>query len=239
MSDSETTYPFSVLIEYQVRTENNSVGEWLDVWNDRGEDARVGEPETDAYVAAVNLADESNVLVFERYANGQSSLDSHIDRPAHGELMEAMGSRQMTKRRVMTTRFSDVDNYGWWGRPGSVNPKHVGVAIIALGFRFGSDDDLNTYLEASREHAAYCWDAEPDTLIYSAGLAMADADREIDLRKGDVVFVMACTDLVAVDKHANDPRHLALMAELEAGIQMERTFIRSYKTTGHGFLWRE
>lgn len=238
MSDSETTSPFSVLIEYQVRTDNNSVGEWLDVWNDRGEDARVGEPETDAYVAAVNLADESNVLVFERYANGQSSLDAHIDRPAHGELMDAMGSRQMTMRRVMTTKFSDIGDYGWWARPGTADPASPGVALIALGFRFGSDSDLATYLEASREHAAYCWDAEPDTLVYSAGLAMADADREIDLHTGDVVFVMACTDLAAVDKHANDPRHVALMAELKASIQMERTFIRSYKTTGNGFLWR-
>jgi quinol monooxygenase YgiN len=239
MSDSEITSPFSVLIEYQVRTENNSVAEWLDVWNDRGEDARVGEPETDAYVAAVNLADESNVLVFERYANGQSSLDAHVDRPAHAQLMEAMGSRQMTRRRVMSTGFSDLADYGWWARSGSLDPGDRGVVLMALGFRFGSDEDRATYIKASREHAAYCWDAEPDTLIYSAGLAMADADREIDLHKGEVVFVMACTDLAAANRHANDPRHLALMAELEANIQMERTFLRSYKTTGHGFLWRD
>jgi len=108
VSDTETTNPFSVLIEYQVRTENNSVAEWLDVWNDRGEGARTGEPETDAYVAAANLADESNILVFECYTNGQSSLDTHTDRPAHGELMEVMGSRQMTKRRGPQANASSV-----------------------------------------------------------------------------------------------------------------------------------
>lgn len=42
--------------------------------------------------------DETRVLVFERYANGMSSIDAHVKCPAHAELLAEMGERNMTKR---------------------------------------------------------------------------------------------------------------------------------------------
>ena len=43
--------PLTALVEYEVCVENSEVGQWLDVWQARGEDALFGEPETFAYEA--------------------------------------------------------------------------------------------------------------------------------------------------------------------------------------------
>jgi hypothetical protein len=45
--------------------------------------------------------------------------------------------------------------------------------------------------------------------------------------------------MAAVQAHAADPRHLAMGSELqEKGAEAESLFVRTYKTTGKGFLWR-
>ncbi|MCZ6853857.1 MAG: hypothetical protein O7G86_08050, partial [Gammaproteobacteria bacterium] len=185
--------PMTAIVEYQIRSENTTMDEWLAEWDKRAEDARVGEPETTAYASAINLENALNVLVFERYAKGNSSLGLHADRPAHNTLIEVMGERRMTKRRVMSTRFSDVPDFGWWGRPECHDGNGEGIVLVILGLRFADD--------------------EPDTLIYSGGLARSDADRELDIKEGDLIFVMGCTDMAAVEKHRDDPNHLALGAK--------------------------
>jgi len=43
--------PLTALVEYEVRVENSDVGQWLDVWQARGQDALFGETETFAYEA--------------------------------------------------------------------------------------------------------------------------------------------------------------------------------------------
>ncbi len=230
----------TAIVEYQIRNENTTMDEWLAEWDKRAEDARVGEPETTAYASAMNLENALNVLVFERYAKGNSSLGLHTDRPAHNTLIEVMGERRMTKRRVMSTRFTDVPDFGWWGRPERHDGNSEGMVLVILGLRFADAGMGEAFINLSSEHAAYCWENEPDTLIYSGGLAMSDADRELDIKKGDLIFVMGCTDMTAVEEHRDDPNHLALGAKMvEKQLQMENTFRRMYKTTGHGFLWRE
>ena len=232
--------PMTAIVEYQIRNENTTMDEWLAEWDKRAEDARVGEPETTAYASAINLENALNVLVFERYAKGNSSLGLHADRPAHNTLIEVMGERRMTKRRVMSTRFADVPDFGWWGRPERHDGNGEGMVLVILGLRFADAGMGEAFINLSSEHAAYCWENEPDTLIYSGGLAMSDADRELDIKKGDLIFVMGCTDMTAVEEHRDDPNHLALNAKIvEQQLQMENTFRRIYKTTGHGFLWRE
>ncbi|TDJ38213.1 MAG: hypothetical protein E2O61_04805 [Gammaproteobacteria bacterium] len=232
--------PMTAIVEYQIRNENTTMDEWLAEWDKRAEDARVGEPETTAYASAINLENALNVLVFERYAKGNSSLRLHTDRPAHHTLIEVMGERRMTKRRVMSSRFSDVADFGWWGRPECHDGNGEGIVLVILGLRFADAGMGEAFIKLSSEHAAYCWKNEPDTLIYSGGLARSDADRELDIKEGDLIFVMGCTDMAAVEKHRDDPNHLALGAKMvEKQLQMENTFRRMYKTTGHGFLWRE
>ena len=228
-----------VLVEYQVRTDSVTVDEWLDVWGDRGEDARVGEPETAAYASLRNIDDDPNILVFERYDHGDRSLAAHMARPAHATLTEVMGARNMTKRRVMTVVFSELADHGWWSRPNSVDPSALGTILVASGMRCTVPEDFAFALALIRAHGEYCSSAEPETLIYGAGLAVSKADREVDLNQGDLVLVTACTDMDAVKRHANDPGHRALFAELEAAqVRLERTFTRTYRSTGHGFLWR-
>ncbi len=234
---TDTNQPMTAMVEYQIRPATTSMDEWLTEWNKRAEDALDFEPETSAYAAAINLQDESNVLVFERYEQGSHSLQAHIERPAHTILTDTMGARNMTKRRVMSTRFYDLPGFGWWQRPQPAPA--AGTIIVMLGFRFKDDAQRATYVELMADHEAYCWENEPDTLIYSAGIAAADADRELDLLRGDLVFVMACTDMEAMDKHANDPRHLALGPLFtENGIDLEPKFMRTYRSTGQGYLWR-
>lgn len=233
MSDRSLT----AIVEYQIRPENVSMQEWLATWNTRSEDALAGEPETLAYAAAINNEDEHNVLVFERYENGASSVELHKQRKAHEELNETMAARQMTRRRVMSTRFVDVPDYGWWSRPGPA--QSAGSILVILGMRFATDEMRSAFIELSGTHADYCWREEPDTLVYSGGIATADADRELDIKAGDLIFVMGCTDMAAVTKHRDDPNHLALGPKFaERGITLQSTFHRSYKTTGHGYLWR-
>jgi hypothetical protein len=154
--------------------------------------------------------------------------------------METMGERNMTKRRVMSARYYDVPGLGWWARNEAGNASPEGAVIVILGMRFENDEQRSGFIELSNGHAGYCWENEPDTLIYSGGIAAADADRELDLETGDLVFVMACSDMAAVEKHANDPAHLALEPKMmeRLGTVVEPRFLRTYRTTGHGFLFR-
>lgn len=236
MSDA----PLTAIVEFQIRPENVTMDGWLDIWDKRARDAWEGEPETSAYAAAVNLEDERNVLVFERYTHGHGSIRKHQEREAHAELTRTMGERNVTKRRVLSALFEDVPDYGWWSRADADGQAGAAGAIVTLlGMHFADDATRAAFIELSGEHAEYCWREEPETLIYTGGLATADADREIDLKTGDLVFVMVTTDMAATEKHANDPNHLALGAKFaERGIAMDQVFLRSYRATGNGYLWR-
>lgn len=231
-------FPLTALVEYQVRTETTTVDEWLDVWHHRGQDALSGEPDTSAYEAARSQHDESHMLVFERYAHGQSSIDAHIARPAHTTLMETMGERNMTRRRVMSNLFADIEGYGWWDRAASGQPgNEAGVSITLIGTRFKDAAMRQCYIEVTGEHADYCRQAEPGTLIYSGGLALRDSDRGPDIKTGDMLFVAAFANEQAAIQHRDDPKHVNLQPVLNE-IDRERTFLLSYKSTGKGYLWR-
>ena len=232
--------PMTAIVEFQVNTETTSVEQWLEEWSKRAEDARVGEPQTPSYAAALNSEARDHVLVFERYSQGDISLKEHLNRSAHQKLHERMDAENMTKRRVMSTHFVDVEGYGWWARPEQQDVMmRPGVIITVLGMRFPSEQQREKFIQLSQAHAEYCWTEEPDTLIYSGGLALSDADRELDIKTGDLVFVMASTDMEAMVKHRDDPKHLAIGERLSAeGINVEGTFLRSYETTGDGYLWK-
>lgn len=230
--------PMSVIVEFQIRKESGTMRSWVAEWDKRAADAREAEPETAAYAAAIPLDDDSQVLIFERYDRGQSSLDIHMKRPAHAKLGEVMGERKSTKRRVMSSLFTDVPDYGWWGRPETRDAAGPCVLTV-VGMRFEDEAKRDTFVTLSAQHAAYCWENEPDTIIYSAGIAQKDSDRGPDIKQGDLIFVTGCTDMAAVEKHRDDPNHIALGDRFtEAGVVMNITFKRQYQTTGNGFLWR-
>ena len=226
----------TALVEFQIRADETNMDDWLDEWQKRAQDALEAEPETTAYAAAVSLDDESSVLIYERYAQGTASLNFHVERPSHAELTETMGARRMTKRRVMSLSCVDVPNFGWWGRDDNTRIQSGAIFSISA-LRFGDDEQRSDAIRMSQEHAEYCWREEPDTLIYGGGIAVRDADRGPEIKQGDFIFIMACTDLAAVEKHSQDPRHLALGPVFaKTGIKTTFRFNKKYRTTGHGFL---
>lgn len=239
---TEDTATMTAIVEFEVRAETTSVEAWLGEWSKRAADAFSGEPETLGYEAAVNVEHPRQVLVLERYLHGTASLALHMARPAHAELTDTMGARRMTRRRVMGARFTDIPGYGFWSRP-SQAPNAAGhtpsdAMLVLLGMRFADVVQRDAFIELSAEHADYCWANEPDTWVASCGIVASDSDRA-DIRTGDLVFVMACRDMAAVERHTEDPRHLALGERLtERGIAFETPFSQTYRTTGCGFIHR-
>jgi len=231
------TSPLTALVEFEVRSDTTTMAQWLDVWGARGLDALAGEPETTAYEAAPSEEHEGQVLIFERYARGLSSVDTHQQRAAHLDLQETMGARNMTKRRVMTGLFSDIDHYGWWSRPERTEALRVrGLRLTVIVTRFPDEATKARYIKLTGDHAKYCWDNEPDTLIYAGGLAIRDADRGPAIRQGDLLFIAGFADEAAAIKHRDDPAHVALQPKL-AELNRERILLQTYRTSGKGYLW--
>ena len=235
----QTVSSMTALVEYQVRTATTSVEDWLQVWGRRAEDALAGEPETAAYEALGSLETADNILIFERYLNGQQSIDAHTSRPAHAQLMEEMGAGNMTRRRVMTNLFDDIPDYGWWSRP-EQDPtmRDSNLLVTLLVTRFPDVQARADYIRLTGDHADYCQEIEPGTLVYSGGIARMDADRGPTIKAGDLLFVAAFADEVAAEKHSIDPQHLALQPKL-LEIPRERVMVQHYRTTGAGFLWND
>lgn len=236
---SNNDRPMVAVVEFEIPTESVSMDQWLDEWEKRAVDAYEYEPETTAYEAAVNIEDESRVLVYERYERGMSSLETHMTRPAHKAIGEAMGAGRMIKARTLVNVAFDVPEFGWWSRPEFASPaRGAGHSVTLLGVRFAKRAQRDRFIELSGEHARYCFTAEPDTLVY-AGAIVADFPDSNPWAADDLLFVMACTDDAAVEKHAMDPNHLALGDKFSAeGIEFESATAYQYRTTGRGFLWR-
>lgn len=236
-ASDQSNAPMTALVEYQIRPENCSMQQWLDVWNARADDAQAGEPETQSYATAVNLEDPNNVLVFERYSKGNSSVTKHIDRQAHADLIETMGERNMTKRQLMGAGFNDIPGFGFWSRPGALPTADSRLTL--LGLRFTQPQMQQRWIEMVGEHAEYCGHQELPTLIYAAGIAKADSKREIEVQAGDLMVAMLSADEQGIDVHQNDERHLALQAAFaNEGIERDLLFVRRYQVSGNGYWWR-
>lgn len=229
-----------MVVEFQIRTETTSLEAWLDEWQKRAEDAFDAEPETMAYEACVNVEDPSKVLIFERYERGLESVQIHMERPAHKHLHAVMGEKNMTRRRVFSNIAADIAGYGWWSRQEfaeTLNRPDLPLILLCMGFA----DDLtrDKFIEISGTHASYCLDAEPETLIYSGGIALNEGKPDTPAQKDDLLFIMGCTDDPAVEKHAIDPNHVALGETMaEAGVEATRSDLLQYRTTGRGYMWR-
>jgi quinol monooxygenase YgiN len=229
--------PITVLVEYQIRAETTTMDQWLVEWQIRAEDARIGEPHTIAYGAARNTDDPLNLLVFERYAGGEASLQAHVDRPAHAALLANMGAANMTKRRVMSARATDLD-YGWWS-PADASTDQHDLYLTVLNMRFADPGQKSAFLEKAAEHIDWCRANEPDSLIMGVGEATADADREIDLKTGDLLLINGYRDQAACRLHHDGAEHVAFSERVKAaGLAPDNLFFRTYQSTGNGFLWR-
>ena len=145
-----TDDPTTMIVEFEVNSETTTTDEWLNERAIRAEDARGGEPDTPAYFAALNSESKTSVMFFERYAQGNESLSKHSKREAHKHLHSRMGENSMTKRQVMSTRFSDVTDYSWWSRKdhmGLINQPNVILTI--LGMRFETAKQRDQFIDLS------------------------------------------------------------------------------------------
>ena len=232
--------PMTAIVEFRIPADEMSMADWLSLWTGRADDARDGEPETSAYEAAVSIDNGADVLVFERYRHGDPSLLLHMERPSHAALARSLGEHKVSMSRTLIAKFVDLPDFGWWSRP-ERDPifTEPGAVMIVIGMNFSDDNAKDAFVRLSAQHAAYCWDAEPDTLVYSAGRSVADANYGIDV-EADLIFVMCYTNMAAAEKHREDPRHIALGEQLEKnGIAPPVAFSRLYTTSGCGYLWNE
>lgn len=227
--------PMTALVEYQVRTDVTTVDEWLAVWQERAQDAFEAEPDTTTYAAAVSLDDPSSLFFCEHYENGQAGLKFHMERPSHALLDKTMGAGRMTKRRVMSTGFFDLPDFGFRGRGETLIQS--GAIFVIWGLRFDDNGQRADYIRMAGDYADHCFAEQPETLVYSGGIAGQDVDRGPDIKRGDLMFSVACTDMSAVEEHRRDSRNLALSERVtDAMGKLIPTFHKMYRTTGHGFL---
>ena len=233
------TGPITALVEYQIRSENCTREQWLNTWAPRAADALDAETGTTAYETAIHQNEDRQVMLFERYTEGQTSLDAHMARPSHQALMDVMGKARMIKRRIMSNLFQDIPDYGWWSRPERTPVlREAGLSMTLIVTRFDAAATRHRYIELTGDHARYCWHHEPDTLVYSGGLALRDSDREPQIKTGDLLFIAVFANDSAAAKHRDDPQHIALQPKL-AELDRERILVQRYNTSGKGFLWAQ
>ena len=132
-------------------------------------------------------------------------------------------------------------DYGWWQRPGPVERPVVrpGMLLCVFTMRFPDFQNRDQFINATQHHSEYCWSNEPDTQIYGMGVAYNASTTSAPVTEGDVVVVMVCTDEAALQKHSDDPQHLALGEKVAGlGIEVENPLSHVYQLTT-GYLWRE
>jgi hypothetical protein len=74
MSITNLNAPMTALVEYQVRSDETTVYEWLKEWQKRAQDALYGESQTTTYASAASLEDESYLFFYEHYENGRAAI---------------------------------------------------------------------------------------------------------------------------------------------------------------------
>jgi len=233
--------PMSCIVEYNIRKENTTMEKWLEMWKPRAVDARDGEPETSAYAACINTNNPERVLVFERYDHGMASIKLHSEREAHKTLIQTMFEKNVTKYQALPgLLFYDIPGYGWWSRPGKQRKDKDTILIVTV-LRFEQPWMLDKYIQITTEFNKYVWENEPDTLIYSGGIATTDVKKgDYEIKKGDFISIFECTDQAALQKHADDPEHRDRLPTQfnRAGVKIKGVTQMYYRTTGIGFMNR-
>ena len=174
------------------------------------------------------LSDEndSSLLIYERHIAGSSTTRPYQPASANGQVS------------AMQIECHDIVGFGWWSR-NLIGSQQAQLNLSMMCIRFPDEGHLQGFIKLSQNHAAYCWEAEPDTVIYSAGIVTSYSESDLDIESGDIIFIMGCTDEAAVQKHLEDPKHVALGYQLyDADIRLTPTLTKSYKTCGDGFFYK-
>lgn len=184
--------------------------------------------ETRACVSAVSVDEEQSGGLYARRLCGiaKAELDT-----------VPVGYAGSSSNDWWYSRLETVPGYGWWQRQEPVD--HTDMLMTVFAMRFPDKESRNAFIEATRGHGDYCWENEPDTQVYGLGIVVEQKGASVPIRRGDLVVVMICTDQRAIEKHQDDPQHLALGGEIAAlRIPVENNFANTYQLMPAGFLWR-
>jgi len=214
----------TILTEYQV--DPASRNEWLDHWRSSTLDAIDSATHVSAQEAALSDENDSSLLIYERHIAGSSTTRPYQPASANGQVS------------AMQIECHDIVGFGWWSR-NLIGSQQAQLNLSMMCIRFPDEGHLQGFIKLSQNHAAYCWEAEPDTVIYSAGIVTSYSESDLDIESGDIIFIMGCTDEAAVQKHLEDPKHVALGYQLyDADIRLTPTLTKSYRTCGDGFFYK-
>ena len=113
------------------------------------------------------------------------------------------------------------------------------MLLTLFALRFPDAEIRIQFIDATRSHSHYCWENEPETQVYGLGIVTSEPQDSYGVKTDDLMVVMICSDDEALAKHRDDPKHLALGAQIVGlGIEVENTFSKTYHLTSHGFLHR-
>ena len=206
------------LVEQQLPQSADAATAWLDDYGTHADELLSRRADVLAYEAAIAEDDPRQVLTYERRGAGYKADPAIAQPPTQLQLNEIPG-------------------YGWWGRPERESAhRAVDLQLTLIATRFASRAATARYIELTGEHASYCSQTEPDTLIYSGGFVTQDTDYGPGIKRDDFVFIALFANADAALTHRDDPQHLALQPKL-AAIDKERVLLRTYRTSGRGFLW--
>lgn len=246
---------FTGLAGYEVRDEVTTALGWLKTWGLRAADAREYEPLTSAQIGCVSLKNPNEVLIYERYTRGQKSVQEHFARPAHKVMEEVLTEKKLTRKRLVAGILGE-DLWGWVRSPeerslaqlkSAEAPGPKGTLLFLNVRRFGSEKQLEDWVKLMKDQFQYCWEHEPDTLCYYGGRILKPGERGAPVQKGDMFFVMECSNGAAMKKHSDAPAPYGanMMKTYESttkadpnakGITYETILEVTYRTTDAGFM---
>ena len=242
----QAPYHLCCLVEIAPRV---STSEWLAAFSARARAVALEEPRTLAYQAATSVQRPGSVLCLERYSSSEALAD-HLRQPAHRRLLDVFTKGKMSKRAVLANcQLKCVPNFGFWERPDAgtttgkmerlLPPQQVSV----LALRFASPLDADAAIARLQPAAAALHNtrtispAGPRVTVCGAGRFLGEkAKGDFDLRKGDVVFILAHDLAGSVLSHQ---RHAMVDTLLSAEGGTVAMPVQVYTTvTGVGFMQR-
>ena len=240
----------TVLVEAKIGAGAARVEKFLSTLDESAAKAKASEPRTLAYFAAQSGEDSHELLVFqkrmEKSIPRRLRLSKKRKLPSSSLVNKLVGKKKNEKNEkngkeedlMPPVHFRDVQGFGFWNRPGMhANADAVFCWSVS---RFQETWMRDRWLEITKPFAQWCFDNEPDTIMYSGGIALSD-NSHYNIRKGDLIFVNLYTCAEAKQAHDRSQQHKDLVTSFKAHGLKYTYSAKMYglTPTPHGFLWRD
>ena len=236
----------TVLVEAKVGSGDCRKNQFFSSLDQSVEQAKRVDLSTKSYFAAQSGEAPEELVVFHKTIDPNPNPNPNWNRKrlrlskkrklqAASKINKIFGSKK-ADRVMPAVHFRDVDGFGFWNR-GDVIPSRDGVFCWSVS-RFKDDWMREKWLALTQPFAEWCKVNEPDTLIYSGGIALHD-NSYYNIRKGDLIFVNLYTCAEAKETHDRSTKHMELIKSFKDH-GLEYTYSsKMYGLTLHGFLWRD